>query len=618
MAAAAPVSLPLYAHPMNGIIRGDPEMTIYNAFSLLGGLAFFLFGMKIMGEALEQRAGNKIKPILESLTTKPVKGVIVGLAVTAVIQSSSATTVMLVGFVNSGIMQLSQAINVTMGANIGTTVTAWILSLVGIESGNFFVSLFKPSTLAPIIAFIGIVMVFTSKRKKDVAHILLGFSILMFGMEIMGDSVKGLSEIPQFANALVLFSNPFLGVIMGAVITGIIQSSSASVGILQAIALSGGVTFGAAIPIIMGQNIGTCVTAIISSIGTNRNAKRVAVAHLLFNVIGTIVILIPFYIANAIVDFAFLNNTISAFGIAVVHSLFNVLSTLLIFPFVKQLEKLATFAVRGDKESDEFKMLDPRLLATPTVAISQCFRLVSDMAVLSNEAFVSSLSALSTYSESEAESVIDKEDKVDLYEDKLGSYLVQVSMHELSVRDSREVSKLLHVIGDFERISDHAVNVIQAAREMNDKKIRFSEQADKEINVISAAIKEILENSVTCFINNDIGLASQVEPLEQVVDVLSAEIKGNHVQRVQTGECTIELGFILSDILTNLKRVADHCSNIAVSVIELEKYGELNSHDYLRRVKNGEVDSTFFDMYKVYMTKYSLVNSVPLINKTDS
>jgi len=593
-------------------------MTIYNAFSLLGGLAFFLFGMKIMGEALEQRAGNKIKPILESLTTKPVKGVIVGLAVTAVIQSSSATTVMLVGFVNSGIMQLSQAINVTMGANIGTTVTAWILSLVGIESGNFFVSLFKPSTLAPIIAFIGIVMVFTSKRKKDVAHILLGFSILMFGMEIMGDSVKGLSEIPQFANALVLFSNPFLGVIMGAVITGIIQSSSASVGILQAIALSGGVTFGAAIPIIMGQNIGTCVTAIISSIGTNRNAKRVAVAHLLFNVIGTIVILIPFYIANAIVDFAFLNNTISAFGIAVVHSLFNVLSTLLIFPFVKQLEKLATFAVRGDKESDEFKMLDPRLLATPTVAISQCFRLVSDMAVLSNEAFVSSLSALSTYSESEAESVIDKEDKVDLYEDKLGSYLVQVSMHELSVRDSREVSKLLHVIGDFERISDHAVNVIQAAREMNDKKIRFSEQADKEINVISAAIKEILENSVTCFINNDIGLASQVEPLEQVVDVLSAEIKGNHVQRVQTGECTIELGFILSDILTNLKRVADHCSNIAVSVIELEKYGELNSHDYLRRVKNGEVDSTFFDMYKVYMTKYSLVNSVPLINKTDS
>ena len=581
-------------------------MTIYDVFSLFGGLAFFLFGMKIFGEALEQRAGNKMKPILESLTTKPIKGVLVGLLVTAVIQSSSATTVMLVGFVNSGIMQLSQAINVTMGANIGTTVTAWILSLAGIESDNFFVSLFKPSTFAPVLAFVGIVMTFTSKRKKEIASMMLGFSILMFGMEIMGDSVSGLSAIPQFANALVFFSNPFLGVITGAVITGIIQSSSASIGILQAIALSGGVTFGAAIPIIMGQNIGTCVTAVLSSIGTNKSAKRVAVAHLLFNIIGTIVILIPFYIAVAIFDFNFMNDSISAFGIAVVHSLFNILSTLLIFPFVKQLENLARFAVRDGKGADEFKILDPRLLTMPAVAISQCFRLVSDMARMSSDALIRSLAGLNAYSESEAESIIGIESRVDVYEDKIGSYLVKVSMHELTVRDSQEVSKLLHVIGDFERISDHAVNVVQAAQEMKDKNVRFSEQAEKEINVISAAVAEILTTSVDCFINNDIELASQVEPLEQVIDMLRSEIRDRHVRRLQSGVCTIELGFILSDILTNLERVSDHCSNIAVSVIELEKHGELNSHDYLRKVKSGELDSTFLEMYEEYTGKYSL------------
>jgi len=582
-------------------------MTIYDVFSLLGGLAFFLFGMKILGEALEQRAGNKLKPILESLTTKPIKGVLVGMLVTAVIQSSSATTVMLVGFVNSGVMQLSQAINVTMGANIGTTVTAWVLSLTGIESDNFFVSLFKPTTFAPILAFVGTVMTFASKRKKEVASMLLGFAILMFGMEIMGDSVKGLASVPEFTNALLLFSNPILGVLMGALITGIIQSSSASVGILQALALSGGITFGTAIPIIMGQNIGTCVTAVISSIGTSKNAKRVAVAHLFFNIIGTVVLLIPFYIVSAVVDLTFLEDTISAFWIAIIHSLFNILSTLLIFPFVKQLEKLARFAVRGGKDPDEFKMLDPRLLATPAVAISQCFRMTSDMAKMSGEAFISSLATLNTYSESVAESIVDLEDKVDMYEDKLGSYLVQVSTHELSTRDSQEASKLLNVIGDFERISDHAVNVIHAAQEMKDKNVRFSKQAEKEVSVISTAVTEILTNAVDCFVNNDIELASQVEPLEQVIDVLRSEIRDRHIQRLQNGECTIELGFILSDILMNLGRVADHCSNIAVSVIELEKYGELNSHDYLRKVKSGEVDGSFLEMYTEYTEKYSLV-----------
>ena len=581
-------------------------MTIYNVFSLLGGLAFFLFGMKTMGEALEQRAGSRLKPILESLTTKPIKGVLVGMVVTAVVQSSSATTVMLVGFVNSGIMQLGQAINVTMGANIGTTVTAWILSLAGIESNNFFVSLFKPTTFSPILAFVGIVMMFTSKRKKEIAMMLLGFAILMFGMELMGDSVKGLSEVPQFASALILFSNPFFGVLAGAVITGIIQSSTASIGMLQALALSGGVTYGAAIPIIMGQNIGTCVTAVLSSIGTNRNAKRVAVAHLLFNVTGTVVLLLLFSLAKAIFHFTFTDTTISALGIAFVHSLFNLLSTLLIFPFVKQLEKLARLAIRDDKEGDKFNLLDPRFLATPSIAISQCFELAGDMANMSRDALIRSLDSFNTYSEKEAEAIIDMEGEVDLYEDKLGSYLVKISAHELSVRDSQEAAKLLHVIGDFERISDHAINIVKAAQEMNDKSISFSVHAEKEISVMAAAVTEILTNAVDCFLQTDTSLAAKVEPLEQVVDTLRTEIRERHIQRLQSGDCTIELGFILSDILTNLERVADHCSNIAVSVIELEAFGALDAHEYLRKVKSGQVDSTFQEMYEAYGKKYSL------------
>ena len=582
-------------------------MTVYNVFSLLGGLAFFLFGMKTMGEALEQRAGNKLKPILESLTTKPIRGVIVGMVITAIIQSSSATTVMLVGFVNSGIMQLSQAINVTMGANIGTTVTAWILSLAGIESNNFFISLFKPSTFSPILAFVGIVMMFTSKRKKEYATMLIGFSILMFGMEVMGDSVRGLSEVPQFASALILFSNPFLGVLAGAVVTGIIQSSTASIGMLQALALTGGVTYGAAIPIIMGQNIGTCVTAVLSSIGTNKNAKRVAVAHLLFNVTGTVALLLLFALAKSTFHFSFINDAINPFGIAVVHSLFNILSTLLIFPFVKQLEKLAQFAVRDSKKEDQFSMLDPRLLATPSVAIAQCFKLAGDMASMSREALIKSLSSFAGYNEKEADEIIAMEDKVDTYEDKLGSYLVKISMHELSVPDSQEAAKLLHVIGDFERISDHAVNIIRASQEMKDKGVRFSEQAKKEVGVMSTAVTEILTKAVDCFVQSDVSLAAQVEPLEQVIDTLRTEIRDRHVQRLQSGECTIELGFILSDIVTNLERVADHCSNIAVSVIELEKYGALDAHEYLREVKSGHVNSTFQEMYKEYAKKYSLI-----------
>lgn len=581
-------------------------MTVYDGFSLMGGLALFLFGMKLLGDSLEQRAGTRLKPILESLTNKPIKGVIVGALVTAVIQSSSATTVMLVGFVNSGIMQLSQAISVIMGANIGTTATAWILSLSGIESSNFWVSLFKPTTFSPILAFVGIIILFTSKRKKDIASIFLGFAILMFGMDMMSGSVKGLANIPEFANILLLFSNPIFGVLAGAVITGIIQSSSASVGLLQALSLSGGVTYGIAIPIIMGQNIGTCVTALLASIGTNKNAKRVAIAHLFFNLIGTVVFLALFSVANVLFPFSFVDQQISPLGVAVVHSLFNLLATLMLFPFAKQLERLSRFMVKDGGANDQLEFLDERLLATPSFAIAQCRKLTGEMAVISRDAFFKSIDMLNSYNEKEGQIVVDAEDKVDLYEDKLGSYLVKVSTKTLSQADSQEASKLLHMIGDFERISDHAVNVIEAAQEMSDKGVSFSEEAQYEVSVISNAVIEILTKAVASFVNNDLHLASQVEPLEQVVDTLRTEVKDRHIQRLTAGTCTIELGFILSDLLTNFERVADHCSNIAVSVIEMEQHGSLDTHEYLRNVKSGKIGSSFSDMYEGYLKKYDL------------
>ena len=584
-------------------------MTIYDAFSLLGGLAFFLFGMKLLGEALERRAGNRLKPILESLTTKPAKGVLVGIVVTAIVQSSSATTVMLVGFVNSGIMQLSQAINVIMGANIGTTVTSWILSLAGIQSDNFFISLFKPTTFSPILAFIGIIMLFAFERKKDIATILIGFSILMTGMDIMGNSVSGLSEVPEFVRILTLFSNPFLGVLAGAVITGIIQSSAASIGMLQALALSGSVTWGAAIPIIMGQNIGTCVTAIISSVGSNKNAKRVGIAHLFFNIIGTLLFLALFYGIKQIFHFTFTETQIGMVGIAIVHTLFNLLSTLVLFPFSKQLEKLARFIIRDDKGDDKFEMLDDRLISTPSIAIEQCRKLTNEMAILSRDAFLKSLDTIKNYNEKEAILIEEMESKVDIYEDKLGSYLVKLSMQNLSKRDSQESSKLLHVIGDFERISDHAKNIVEASQEMNDKGVSFSNQAHEEVAVISAAVTEILQNTIKAFLSNDIQLASQVEPLEEVIDKLRSEIRGRHIQRLQSGSCTIELGFILSDILTSLERVADHCSNIAASVIEMEKRGMLDAHEYLKNIKSGGESGSFKDMYEDYTKKYSIIDN---------
>ena len=583
-------------------------MTIYNVFTLFGGLAMFLFGMKIMGEALEKRAGTRLKKILENLTNNPIKGVLLGAAVTAAIQSSSATTVMAVGFVNSGIMELRQAISVVMGANIGTTITAWLLSLIGIETTNFWISLLKPTTFSPILAFVGIIMLFTSKKKKDTATIFLGFAVLMIGMDMMSGSVRGLSQVPEFVRLMVVFSNPVLGVLVGAGITAIIQASAASIGMLQALANTGIVTFGTAIPIVLGQNIGTCITAILSSIGTNKNAKRVAAFHLAFNIIGTVFFLSLFYALNAIIRFSFLSMPITAWWIAIVHTLFNMLSTIVLFPFIGKLERLVHVLVREGKSEEEFEMLDDRLLGTPSIAIEQCRKLTNEMASLSRDALLLSLDQLREYNEKQGETVLGMESKVDVYEDKLGSYLVKVCMQNLTQKDSREASKILHVIGNFERVSDHAVNLVEAAQEMHDKDISFSDAAQSEIAVLADAVTEILNIAIGAFVENDLHLAVQVEPLEQVVDTLCTEIKARHIRRLQAGLCTIELGFILSDVLANLERVADHCSNIAISIIEMEEHGLLDAHDYLKRIKSGQGDKTFNAFYESFSKKYSIVS----------
>ena len=582
-------------------------MTIFDIFSLLGGLAFFLYGMQLLGESLEQRAGSRLKPILESLTSSKLKGIFVGAVVTGIIQSSSATTVMLVSFVNSGVMQLNQAISVVFGANIGTTVTAWILSLSGIESTNFWVLLLKPTSFAPILAFIGIIILFTSPKKKDIASICIGFAILMFGMEVMSESVKGLANVPAFVNLFTSFSNPLLGVLAGTIVTGIIQSSSASVGILQALANSGLVTYATSIPIIMGQNIGTCVTAIISSVGANKNAKRVAIAHLYFNVIGTALFLFLYYVSSFFINDALLATPISAFGIAIFHSIFNIASTIVMFPFIGLLEKLAIKTIPDDgKDTIVDSMLDERLLITPSIAISQSRKTTCEMAELTKQSLLESIELLTKYDEKKAKEIIDIERQVDLYEDRIGSYLVKVSMRSLSEQDSREVSKLLHCIGDFERISDHARNIVECAQEKSDKKLEFSDIAKSDLDVISKAVIEAIDTAISCFTSNDLALASEVEPLEQVVDTLKANINSRHIIRLQNGSCTIELGMILSELLTNLERVADHCSNIAISVIEMEQYGELNNHKYLRDLRSGQLGDDFSKKYSEHLKRFEL------------
>ena len=579
-------------------------MDIFDVLSLIGGLALFLFGMNLMGSSLEKKAGGQLKSVLGKMTDNPAKGFLLGLAVTAVIQSSSATTVMVVGFVNSGIMTLHQAVGPIMGANVGTTVTSWILSLTAIKGGGFM-DLLKPDSFVPVLALIGIYLLMFKKKSKskDTAMILLGFATLMTGMEAMSAAVEGLKEMPEFTRILTLFSNPVLGVLAGAVLTAIIQSSSASVGILQAISTTGAVTLGTAIPVVMGMAIGTCITAVLSSIGANKNAKRATLVHLYFNIFGTIAALILFYGANAIFKFGFVDDAANEVSIAVVNTAYKVFCVLMWAPMTGVLEKIATKSIKDTEEKEKYEMLDERLLPTPAVAVERCKSVAGTMAELSVACVHSALRQFGTYDEDEIENIIYVEKKIDKYEDKLGSYLVKVCGLELTDEDSAESSKLLHAISDLERLSDHAASLTKSVQEINEKKLNFSGEAEKELYVMLDATSEIVDLAYDSFVNKNVEAAAKVEPLEQVVDKLQAYLKAQHIKRLRKGECTIELGFILSDITNNLERIADHCSNLAGLVLEME-HGSMSVHKYLKNVKKS--DEYFAEMYDKYKSKYHL------------
>ena len=582
-------------------------MTLFDVLQLVCGLALFLYGMEVMGESLKKSAGNRLKMILGNMTSNTFKGFLLGLGVTAIIQSSSATTVMVVGFVNSGTMTLRQAIGVIMGANVGTAVTSWLTGLSGVGGGEFSaVEWLKPDSWMPFLALIGICFIMFSKRgkRKDIGAILLGFVVLMVGMNMMSGSVAGLKESESFRSVLTMFDNPILGVMAGLILTAIVQSSSASVGILQSLTATGAITYGAAIPIIMGQNIGTCVTALISSVGANKNGKRAALAHLYFNIIGVVFWLSVFYALDAVLHFEFLNDTIGMWGVAGVHTIFKLLSVALIAPFTKGLEKLATISVRDKDRDEHVNLLDDRLLDTPSVAIACADEVAHTMATLSCDAMKLSLDMIRNYDEKAADKIREMEAKCDVYEDTLGTYLVKLSGRDLTEADSHEITKLLHIIGDFERISDHAVNVLESAEELKDKKINFSEEAQKEISVMSAALKQILTLACDAYLHDDLALAQKVEPLEQVVDYLRDRIKLNHVLRLQKNECTIEHGFVLSDLLTNFERVSDHCSNIAGCLIEITGHNALDVHKYLGEMKTDNHD--FEEQYEAYKKQYAL------------
>ena len=565
-------------------------MNIFSLFTLCGGLAFFLYGMTVMSKSLEKMAGGRLERLLKRMTSNPIKSLLLGAGITIAIQSSSAMTVMLVGLVNSGVMELGQTIGVIMGSNIGTTLTAWLLSLTGIESDSFFVNFLKPKNFSPLLALAGILLIMGSKkqRRRDVGRVMMGFSILMYGMELMSGSVAPLADMPEFTDLMTAFTNPLLGVLVGAAFTGIIQSSAASVGILQALAMTGSVTYGMAIPIIMGQNIGTCVTALISSIGVSRNAKRVSVIHISFNLIGTVVGLIVLCGGNAIFGFPFLSDSVNAVGIAFCHTVFNVCTTLLLLPFTRQLEWLAKKAISTEDKPSDFAFLDPRLLRTPGVAVSECASMVNQMGALAQASMNLVLDQFLQYTEAREEEILANEDKLDIYEDRLGGYLVQISQHGTSADDNHTISRLLHAIGDFERIGDHILNLQQSAKELHDKQLRFSDAAREELAVLTHLMQDILDASLSCFREDDPIAAQQVEPLEETMDCLTDEIRSRHIRRLQTGECTIQLGFVLNDLLNNFERVSDHCSNIAVSVIE-ERDSHIAAHAYLHDMKkNGE------------------------------
>ena len=578
-------------------------MTIFNVFSLLGGLALFLFGMDIMGKALEKQAGGQLQKILSKLTDNPLKGFFLGLGVTAVIQSSSATTVMVVGFVNSGIMELHQAIGIIMGSNVGTTVTSWILSLSGLQGDSLLINLLKPTSFSPLLAFIGILLYMCkSEKKKGVGTILIGFAVLMTGMTTMSNAVRPLQNEAWFTSLFTRFSNPLLGVLVGALVTGIIQSSSASVGILQALSSTGVITYGSAIPIIMGQNIGTCVTALISSVGANKNARRAAMVHLYFNIIGVTLFLAMYYGLNLVLHFTFVNDTVTAWGIAVIHSVFNIAATAVLLPFANVLEKLAILTIPDDAKKESFALLDERLLKTPAVAVERARAATADMAELARVGVVQAMSLTHQWDDTLAQKVRDEEAKVDQYEDALGTYLVKLSSRELSHADSQSVNTLLHTISDFERISDHSVNLLSSAEEIHAKNIAFSQDAHEELQVLEGAVQDVLSRTTDAFRKADLHLASKVEPMETVVDELVRAIKARHVARLQAGSCSIEYGFVLEDLLTNYERVCDHCSNVAVAQIEVAQ-DSFDTHAYLNDLRYGN-DTKESEQFRRRLDRY--------------
>lgn len=588
-------------------------MDFFSILTMIGGLALFLYGMNLMGEGLSKASGGRLEGILEKLTNTPIKAVLVGAGVTAVIQSSSATTVMVVGFVNSGIMRLEQAVNVIIGANVGTTITAWLLSLSGIESGSFFIQLLKPSSFSPILAIIGVALISFSKKdkRKDIGSIMAGFAILMIGMDTMSEAVKPLADIPEFGRVLTMFSNPILGMLAGLILTAVIQSSSASVGILQALCKTGSVSYATAIPVIMGQNIGTCITALISSVGASKDARRAALLHLYYNILKTSLFMAVFYTVNSFLHFAFMNEPISALGVAVVHSAFNIAACIILLPFSRLLVKLVYITVpdrakseRLSPEETELRTLDPRFLDTPGLAIERSRHVAVTMARYAQKSIDMAMGLLKQYDKEKAAEVALIENQVDRFEDELGTYLVRLSSKDLSERDSRILSVLLHCIGDFERISDHALNIKQAADEMADKKLVFSDKATEEIEVFSKAVSEILELSVSAFETENLERAQLVEPLEEVIDQLNNEIKKRHVKRLRKGKCTIELGFVLTDITTNYERVADHCSNIAVCLLQVSE-DSFETHGYLDNLKDEE-NIAFKCKVLAYREKYLL------------
>ena len=585
-------------------------MNIFSLFTLCGGIAFFLYGMSLMSSRLEKLAGGRMEQLLKKMTSTPIKGLLLGAGITIAIQSSGAVTVMLVGLVNSGILELGQSIGIIMGSNVGTTLTAWILSLSGIDSDSFWLQLLKPENFSPVIALVGVILRTAHKtgRKHSIGSIMVGFAVLMYGTTMMKNAVSPLADMPEFTSILTAFTNPFIGVVVGAVLTAVLHSSAASVGILQALSMTGGITYGMALPIIMGQNIGTCMTSLMSSIGGNRNARRVSVIHVSFNLIGTSIGLLIFYGSGLFIDYAFMDWAIDPKGIAIVHSIFNIATTVLLLPFSRQLEKLAFLVVREDSSEKEEKQafLDERLLNTPSVAIAECAVKTVDMAHLAEKTLLSSLTLLERFDEKTAAEIVKNEDRLDLYEDRLGTLLVQLSGKSLSDEDSRNISKQLHTIGDFERIGDHAVNLLKTAQEIDEKSIKFSGTASDELKVLLSALKEILTLTTKAYAENDLRLAARVEPLEQVIDGLVADIKSNHITRLQKGHCTIEMGFVLSDLLTNCERVSDHCSNIAVAQIEtaLNTY---QAHEYLNTLKTSG-DAAFRAAFDDYRAQFSVAN----------